>query len=171
MLRSRRGQGSLEFLMTYGWVLLIILVVMTVMWQWGLFSLSQKTDPGSFGFWGVNIPQGNEFILHGDGTLEVALTNTVGANVTVQYVNATIEKQFVACVTCGGSPCLYLPGTATANCVIPPGQTRTLRLQNNNWINTPGKRFEATVTIIYNDTRTDGNIYQSSGRLWSSIEP
>jgi hypothetical protein len=171
MPSSDRGQSSLEFLMTYGWVLLIILVALVVMWQWGLFTLDQRVEPGSFGFWGIVVAQGNDFVLDQYGTLHVSLINNAGANLTVVSCNVTIDMQMVECNPCkDANPSLRLPGTSTRACVIPPGQIRTLYLNDPLWRDSPGKRFDATILIRYNDSRIPDNIHQSSGRIWGTIE-
>jgi len=160
----RRGQGSLEFLMTYGWVILILLVALVVMWQWGLFSLGQKVEPGSFGFWGLTVQSGTEFILHENGQLDVGLVNGVGANVTVLYANVTISTLKVDTTPCDD-------GTVTPSCLLRPGERGVLTVTNANWGLTAGQRFEAAISLGYNDTRTGPYVYQSSGRIWGNIEP
>ncbi|MBU0761633.1 MAG: hypothetical protein KKD39_01295, partial [Candidatus Altiarchaeota archaeon] len=69
----RRAQSSVEFLMTYGWVFIIIIVAMVMMWQWGLFSYGGKIEPGSFGLWGVTILGGNDFIVDTDGVAKISV--------------------------------------------------------------------------------------------------
>ncbi len=168
MLSRVRGQGSLEFLMTYGWVMVALVVVLVVMWQWGLFSLGESIEPGSFGFWGVAPQNGNEFILHQDGKLELGVINQVGGNVTIYNVTASIgrfnetcEYQAAGCVkTIGGED----------SWEIPAGEARVIELTNAGWAEQSGTRFEARVRIVYKDLRTGENIYQSSGRIWGNIE-
>jgi hypothetical protein len=153
----RRGQGALEFLMTYGWALLVILVAMIVLWQWGLFNLGERVEPGSFGFWGLTVQQGNEFKLDKDGYLSISLLNTVGANVTLLHYNATIDTASDNCGAC-------------TPIVIEPGASRVITLQHDSWRSGSGKRFDSYVTLIYTDVRTGDNRYQSSGRIWGSVE-
>ena len=47
---STRTQSAMEYLMTYGWALLIIAIVMTVFFQLGIFNpfyFAPKAQPGS----------------------------------------------------------------------------------------------------------------------------
>ncbi|MFH1054784.1 MAG: hypothetical protein V1744_01685 [Candidatus Altiarchaeota archaeon] len=175
MATSKRGQGSLEFLMTYGWVLLVILVIMVVMWQWGLFNLGERVEPGNFGFWGLTV-QGNEFILNENGRLQVSLLNTVGANVTLLKASVRVEKEssecdpyLTYCLTVRSTP-VCGPSAPGSECVIVPGESAVLEITNSNWMGESGKRFEAHIVLTYNDTRTGANTYQSSGRLWGNVE-
>jgi hypothetical protein len=159
MSAKPRGQGSLEFLMTYGWVLLVILIALVVLWQWGLFNIGERIEPGSFGFWGL-VPQGgNEFILDSGGQLRVSFINMVGANVTVLSFNATIDKALQTSSCAGGCA------------VVEPGGVWTMQLTDNvNWLGEPGRRFEASISVEYNDTRTGATIYRSSGSVWGNVE-
>lgn len=36
-LLSKKGQGALEYMQTYGWAILVVLVVGVVLWQFGVF--------------------------------------------------------------------------------------------------------------------------------------
>lgn len=147
------GQSSMEFLMTYGWVILIILVAVVVVWQWGLFSVGETVTPGTFGFWGV---EPNDFIMHKNGVLELGLINNLGVNVTLIYYNATMADKSS---NCGGS-CVS---------VITPDNVKTVTL-NNLMTYVSGKRFEVDVFIKYNDTRTGKIAHVSAGKIWGNYE-
>ena len=179
MAFRRRGQGSVEFLMTYGWVILAVAVVLVVMWQWGLFSFANYVEPGSFGFWGIVVQNGQEFVFDGSGNLQLSVLNTVGANITVLAVNVNIMGQTVECDAAAGDPCVLVPSVdveapvdwGTTNNVIPAGRTRRISVSDNtHWIGRPGSRFDAQIVIQYNDSRTGPHVYQSSGNLWGNIE-
>ena len=179
MAGGERGQGSIEFLMTYGWVILAILVVMVVLWQWGLLGFSNYVEPGSFGFWGVVIQGGNEFKLDQTGTFQASLMNTVGANVTVLSVNLTIGNHQVNLDPPGGDICITVPHVeveepgerGTENNIIPVGRTRILSVSDPSWTASPGSRFDAHLIIKYTDSRTGDVVYQSSGGIWGNAEP
>lgn len=47
---GRRGQGAMEYLMTYGWAILVVMVVGIVMWQLGIFNIGGVTSTTSTGF-------------------------------------------------------------------------------------------------------------------------
>jgi hypothetical protein len=150
---GRRGQTSLEFLMTYGWAILIIIIAIIIAWQWGFFSLSETMEPGSFGFWGVVL---NDFIMQSDGTLVVSLLNTVGGNITVVYYNASMGDISQDCGSC-------FPVD------IPAGESR-LQTIRNLAAGTPGTRFEVFMIVVYNDSRAGDNVFRSSGKIWGNYE-
>ncbi len=156
-------------MMTYGWVMLIVMVAVVLMWQWGVFNYGSRVEPGSFGFWGVQVASGNDFKLDTDGVMRVAVVNTVGGNVTILSANLTIGTFRNDCNPPSGSCVLTKSGAS--NRLLPTGEIRILRFQNDLFKDAAGNRFEAYLTIQYNDTRTGDNTYQSSGRIWGNIEP
>lgn len=150
--RETRGQSSLEFLMTYGWAILVILVATIIAWQWGFFNLSGVIKPGYFGFWGV-MPA--DFKMKNDGDFLISLENSIGANVTVTLMNVSMGANVK-------SPQYGLPA------VLAPGKNNVITVSGLNTGN-PGSRFEVFVIIEYIDSRTDDS-YRSSGKIWGSYE-
>ena len=154
-MRARRnaGQSTLEFMMSYGWAILIIIVALVVVWQWGLFNVGENITPGSFGFWGL---EPKDFVMHRTGVLDLSVINNFGSNVTIVYYNASMAGFFSVC----SAPC------AT---VVTPDKTTKLTF-NNLLPYSSGKRFEVTVFIRYNDTRTGSKEHVSSGTVWGAYE-
>ena len=50
MKTAIRGQGALEYLMTYGWAILVVMAIGAIMWQLGIFDLANTTTSSSSGF-------------------------------------------------------------------------------------------------------------------------
>ena len=48
--RGSRGQGAMEYLMTYGWAILVVMVVGIAMWRMGVFDMGGASTPTSTGF-------------------------------------------------------------------------------------------------------------------------
>ncbi len=46
----RKGQSALEYMMTYGWAILVIVIVAAVLYSLGIFSPSSSVGTGSTGF-------------------------------------------------------------------------------------------------------------------------
>ena len=46
----RKGQSALEYMMTYGWAILVIVIVAAVLYSLGIFSPSSSIGTGSTGF-------------------------------------------------------------------------------------------------------------------------
>ncbi len=150
---NTRGQAALEFLMTYGWAILVISVILIVAWQWGLFNIGGTVTPTASGFWGV-MP--SDFRLDSNfGNLEISLANTVGGPITVTELNATLR----------GSSVVY-SGISLA---IPTGSTATFTMSGLP-TGKAGDTYELFLTIRYLDNRTPTYEHWSAGKIIASYE-
>ncbi len=151
MRPKRIAQASIEFLMTYGWAIIIILVVVVVAWQWGLFDISGSVRPGYSGFWGV-VPE--DFSYRENGDLVLSLSNNIGANINITSTEITIGT---------GN---YLNNNQIQ---IPSGDKTTLTTAGLPG-SSRGSNYEVFLSINYTDERTGLETYRSSGRIWGSVE-
>ena len=81
-----KGQAALEFLMTYGWAIIVSVIVLMAAWQMEVFNLGGSVKPTPTGFWG-NTPY--DMYYKSDGTLTLALQNKVGGDVNITKINVT----------------------------------------------------------------------------------
>lgn len=92
---ASQGQGAMEYLMTYAWAILIVMVVGLAMYQLGLF------NPGSnvptYTGWETLQPAFGTIVYYQNGTFRTVLINQEGVPVRVNDV--TITDVFT------GSPC------------------------------------------------------------------
>ena len=85
-----RGQAALDFLMTYGWAIVIIVIVASVLFAIGVFDVSNFVGTKAAGFSGVAV-QGWSF--NNNGTLAIKLTNQVGKRINITGVNVTVSGE------------------------------------------------------------------------------
>jgi len=147
---SSRGQAAIEFIVTYGWVILVVSVILVVVWQLGFLDLGGTIEPGAMGFWGVTP---SDFRETAAGTLTVSFANYVGVNVTL--IQAVANQS-----TYGVSVPLAV--------VVEPGEMQSVTIPGLK-SGKAGGRFEVLLSVEYFDSRT-GNQHKSSGRLWGSYE-
>jgi uncharacterized protein (UPF0333 family) len=88
--KDLKGQTSLEYLMTYGWMLIIIGIVGVVLYQYGVFT-PPTTPPGCTGFsqakpidWKMSTAGADK------GNLTMTLINDAGTKIRITQVNATV---------------------------------------------------------------------------------
>jgi hypothetical protein len=81
-----KGQTAVEYLMTYGWAILIILIVAGVLAYYGIFSPSGFLGPTSKGWTQLYAIQ--PWDLASDGTLKLQIENRVGQDIIITGANA-----------------------------------------------------------------------------------
>jgi len=153
---KKKAQTSLEFLMTYGWAILIILVIVVVAWQWGFFNPAGVVRNGFSGFWGV---KPIDFSYKENGNLELSLKNGVRGGINITDVEVR------------GGTITYTDPMTTPLSISPGSQSLyslsgiTSGLQGGGI----GSSYDLFLSIEYNDSRTL-EVYRSSGKIWGSIE-
>jgi hypothetical protein len=85
-----KGQTAIEYLMTYGWAILIILIVAGVLAYYGIFAPSGFLGPTARGFGQVQVL--NPWSLATTGTMTLNLENRVGGTINITSVNMTLDS-------------------------------------------------------------------------------
>jgi hypothetical protein len=80
-----RGQAAIEVLSTYAWGLMLLLIIIGLIAQLGLFNLGSFVPSGS-DVSGFNTFAVSRYIFHSDGKFEIDFINTLDDQVTVQEV-------------------------------------------------------------------------------------
>ena len=73
----KKGQGAMEYLMTYGWAILVVIIVGIVLWKTGLFGTSAT---GASGF-DVLVPAEWK-VTTGDSASTILMRNVAGKTLT-----------------------------------------------------------------------------------------
>jgi len=84
--RVTRGQTSLDFLMTYGWALLLIVVVIGALFALGVFNVGSFTGPKATGFAQIGMIDWN---VNNSGSLSLKLQNLAGMDIRVTGVTGS----------------------------------------------------------------------------------
>jgi hypothetical protein len=122
-MMHKKGQGAMEYLMTYGWAILVVVIVGVVLWQMGVFSGGGSSATTFTGF-GVVKPV--EWSCNaGTDIITVTVTNGAGGMITVYNVSAdgdagTCEP---ASVGAGGRSVCTVTSTAGECAAVEPGST------------------------------------------------
>lgn len=79
-MMNKKGQGAMEYLMTYGWAILVVIIVGVVLWQMGIFSGGGSSSATFTGFGAV---KPLEWSCNADtNALIVTMTNGAGGQIT-----------------------------------------------------------------------------------------
>lgn len=144
---NRKGQAAMEFLMTYGWAILVVLIAIGALSYFGVLT-PQISDSALFPAPITNIGQP---VLDADtNTIEVAFKNGVGSTINVTVDNASITPEKGTCTFTAGT--LQIDD-ANANKQITVGSNFRVKWTCTNDV-TSGETFKANAMFKYTNTET-----------------
>ena len=73
--KSKRSQSALEYMMTYGWAILIIVIVAVILYSMGIFNPSSSISTTITGFSSTPV---SSVIFTDNGGLSLSVQNSVG---------------------------------------------------------------------------------------------
>jgi hypothetical protein len=150
MFFDRKGQTALEYLMTYGWMLVIISIVAVVLWQMGIFD---RTVPyGSTGF--SQVKPLDWKASYSDRALTLTLTNDAGTGILLEDVNVTTFTN-----TCSVNGLNHVMRAAEAYQVIVPGCDFPEK----------GEYYKAEIIIVYKNVASSID-HNSVGECHGPVE-
>lgn len=161
-MKPYRGQGAVEYMMTYGWAILVVLVAGVFMWQYGMGKPPTPT-PDKRGFSEVTPLDWSMLVGQNDmGNLTVIFQNNAGTLVEIADDGFTAAN-----MVAGGS------GSCTLNTALPmtdfrPGDKRALDFVDCPLlVPTVGEYYRVNVTISYQ--AKSGLPHRSNGVIWGPI--
>ena len=84
-----KAQSALEYMMTYGWAILIIVIVAVILYSMGIFSPSSSLTTTITGFSGLGVTQAACINTVNNQILAIYVSNTVGYPVNVTDINVS----------------------------------------------------------------------------------
>ena len=87
---GKRGQGAMEYLMTYSWAILVVMLVGVAMWQMGIFNIGNATATTMTGFPRIK-PQLSLTSVTTDGNFTGIFTNGAGGTVDIERVYGSCD--------------------------------------------------------------------------------
>ena len=127
-----KSQSALEYMMTYGWAILVIVIVAAVLYSLGVFSPSSAISATVTGFAGFSVQA--ECIS--GGALIISVINGVGNEINITQVNYTSNNH----------PSVY----NTSSFLLPSGQSGTLSIPNA-CPSPAGSRYSEPITLKYTE--------------------
>jgi len=135
---GRKGQGAMEYLMTYGWAILVVMIVGVVLWQLGIFGGGPGAVNTASGFGKIKPMEPS--IKYTGTTLSFSIMNGVGQGI----VDANITAATGDCETVPSSVPQSLGGDGTMG--AGEVSAETILLCTNK---VAGQSFSTTLTIEY----------------------
>ncbi|MBI4144828.1 hypothetical protein HY493_01320 [Candidatus Woesearchaeota archaeon] len=149
----KRAQAAIEFLMTYGWALLIILVAISALAYFGILNADRFLPER------CSLPTGLVCLSHKATTSQITLViqNNLGQDITLNEIEITNPS--------GGSICsaTYTSSSGELN----NGDKNTYTISSCD-TGSSGKKFKGTVAITFTDEETLQRT--RSGELVTQVE-
>ncbi|MFA6035656.1 MAG: hypothetical protein WC759_01740 [Candidatus Micrarchaeia archaeon] len=154
MAGIHRAQAGTEFLFTYGWALLLIVVCVAVLIQLDIFDLGSYVSPGT-DISGFNTFAVATYRLNADGSIHLTLINRLEDAVTVQEVRVNGVPV--------SSPSPAMPFSMNSSSTV-------LFSADTAMGGNPGSAYSASVVIRF-DVNRGGTDHLDSGILRSTLQP
>ncbi len=132
-----KGQGAIEYLMTYGWALLVIVVVGAALYAAGVLNPASYVQSRCTGF--QYFLWQNQKMTTGNYTLEV-----INGKEDVSIIQLLVDSSSIGTLT------------LTPSNPISTGGKVTITGPNDPTAKNAGDSFSATVTVVYNTTTIAG---------------
>jgi len=140
----RKGQTALEYLITYGWAILVILVVLAVLWYYGIFNPSRWAGEQVGSFTAFNVMD-HKFT---STELQLRLANKLGQNIRITAVG--VKKSGDTAYNLNTSTTLASPVDLNANSEA----TVTVPLNTSSLGASTGDIVSLDVSIIYDNLQS-----------------
>jgi len=145
-----KGQTAIEYLMTYGWAILIILIVAGVLAYYGIFAPSGFLAPTARGFGQLQVR--SPWSISSAGVITMDVENRVGQTINVTDIYATIGATSGTCA-------LAAPET------INSGEHTIVSCTLGGVTGTAGSQYTATVSIEYYTIASPTYSFNSTGTI------
>jgi hypothetical protein len=127
---THRSQSALEYMMTYGWAILVIVIVAAVLYSLGIFSPSSSLSTTITGF--SNLGTVNAVCLGGT-SFTISIGDSTGYPINVTEINLTSSS----------GKTTYSP-----NILIQPNSIQTVTVPSSS-LCSPGARYSISAVVSY----------------------
>ncbi len=143
---NKKGQAAMEFLMTYGWAILVVIAAIAALAYFGVL------DPANL------LPERCQSSA-GMDCIDTAVVTTTGVTLALRNnVGSTIEITDVDGVDCTGNSCVV---SGTSGTCTPAASFVAVNVSNNEVLRATvscslpdGERYDDTITVSYTNTET-----------------
>jgi len=163
MLKVKRAQAALEFLMTYGWAILVVLIVISALAYFGVLNPENMLPPR------CTMPVGlscKDYIVLGSAATDnvtLKLVNGQSSAITVTYFNATPGNGNPYTGWCSSAALQTIQGNVDG---IVTGNCSTLI---SNYV--AGKKYRWNINLRYYSADSSAAFTKTvSGELFAPVE-
>lgn len=133
-MRGRKAQAAMEFLMTYGWAILVVLVVIGALAYFGVLSPGRLLPDRCQLAPGLTC---DDYDLEEGGVLTLKITNNLGQQISITGFSGVGPDGSAQCPSGAAAPIIVAPGagsfikTGTCTNLVSRGSKQRLQLSIN----------------------------------------
>jgi hypothetical protein len=156
-MKAIKGQSALEYMMTYGWGILVVLIAGVLMWQLGFLELGKNVTPDKRGFSQL-LPI--DWSMQVGGTFTAVIQNNAGTIVDIDDVDANV-------IAGGTGECDAVTAFSIAD--VRPGSSQMIEMNCEDELNGEiGEYYRLNMTVTYTNP-SSGLVHKSNGVVWGPI--
>ena len=156
-----KGQSAMEYLMTYGWAIIIIVIVAAALYALGVFNPATYSAAKASGFPNMGIPKTGSWVLRSDGSFQLALSNNIPARINITAID--VDLTGIAGDQCSGESIVggSFPYT------VPIGGSFTLNASCSGV--SAGSAYTASIEITYTNLDTGITGIKERGTVMGTV--
>ncbi len=154
----------MEYLMTYGWAILIVIIVAAALYALGVFNPSTWTGSRATGFTNIGAPASGAWKLsatNSSNQFQLLLSNNLPSRISV---NATQTRVLV-----GSTACNYVAVMNNATSAQTVGIGSSFNITAGCGAQTPGSSYTITVELAYDNLDTGLTGFKETGTLTGTV--
>jgi len=157
---NRKGQAALEFLMTYGWAILVVLVVIGALAYFGVLNPDSLVPDKCTLTTGISCD--DHMItggLAGAGKIDLSLGNGQGRQIRILNITAKTSDGFTNCTV------------PSPNTILKNGASAVFNLAGNDCnVSQSGRKPRFNINVTYQFTDGASFTHVSSGELLGTVQ-
>jgi hypothetical protein len=164
-MTTRKAQAAMEYLMTYGWAILIVIIVAAALYSLGIFNPSTWTGSRATGFTNIGAPAAGAWKLGATGAadqFQLVLKNNLPSR-----VNVTVVAVKIGTTDCTAEAVNTVAIGAGIGAVEGIGTGFTVTA--NCGTQTTGSSYTSTVSLTYDNLDTGINGLTEAGSLTGTV--
>ena len=161
---KRKAQAAMEYLMTYGWAILIVIIVAAALYALGVFNPATWTGSRATGFANIGAPASGAWKVSTAPAADqftVVMRNNLPSRISVDPTSTTVIIGATACTGVG------VQGNTTGAQTV--GIGGAFNITANCGAQQAGSSYTATVQLSYDNLDTGLTGFTESGTLTGTI--
>ena len=161
---ERKGQAAMEYLMTYGWAILIVIIVAAALYALGVFNPATWTGSRATGFANIGAPASGAWKLDasaGSNQMVVVLKNNLPSRIQIDPTQVSVRVGSTDCIDPG------VKGNQSAAQTVGIGEN--FNITANCGTQSSGSAFTANVEITYDNLDTGITGLKESGTITGTV--